>query len=277
MEGVIVEQPQHLDRADAERTDLLVVGGGLGGIGAALAALRLGCRVLLTEESPWLGGQLTSQAVPPDEHPWIAEQGATLSYADLRRRIRDHYRRNYPLTPEAAADPLLNPGGGGVSALCHEPRVAVAAIDELLAPFRSDQQLTVLTETRPVAATTDRDRITSVSLSRRTTAGEEHELTVEAPYIIDATELGDLLELAGVEHVIGTESRDDTGELHAVDGPARPLEQQSFTWCFALDYHPEADFTIDRPAGYDYWRDYRPSFWPAPLLSWDAHPGDTPP
>ena len=49
-------------------TDVLVVGGGLGGVAAALAAARSGRRAVLTEQYAWLGGQLTSQAVPPDEH-----------------------------------------------------------------------------------------------------------------------------------------------------------------------------------------------------------------
>ena len=249
-----------------QHTDVLVVGGGLGGIAASLAALRLGSRVVMTEESPWLGGQLTSQAVPPDEHPWIAEQGATQSYHQLRDLIRSYYVRNYPLTAEAAADPLLNPGGGGVSKLCHEPRVAVAAIDELLAPYRSDGQLTVLLDHEPTAADTDGDRVTAVTHRSRRSG---REVTVTAPMIIDATELGDLLELADIEHVNGAESRHDTGELHAIDGPAQPQDQQSFTWCFAVDYHPDADFTIDRPETYDFWRDYQLDFWPAPMLSWD--------
>jgi len=244
---------------------VLVVGGGLGGIAAALAALRTDCKVVLTEESAWLGGQLTSQAVPPDEHPWIAEQGATASYRDLRNRIRDYYVRNYPLTAEAAADPLLNPGGGGVSRLCHEPRVAVAAIDELLAPYRADGRLVVLTEHRPRAARTDGDRVTAVEFADDRSGSH---LVVTAPYVIDATELGDLLDLAQVEYVIGSESQDQTGELHASE-TAEPLDQQSFTWCFALDYTPDADFTIDRPETYDYWRHYRPEFWPGPLLGWD--------
>ena len=124
-------------------TDILIVGGGLGGVAAALAALRLGRKVILTEETDWLGGQMTAQAVPPDEHPWIESTGGTASYRLLRARIRDFYRRNYPLTPAARNEVNLNPGRGNVSPLCHEPRVALAAIDELLAPYRSSRQVDV--------------------------------------------------------------------------------------------------------------------------------------
>jgi NADPH-dependent 2,4-dienoyl-CoA reductase/sulfur reductase-like enzyme len=42
-------------------TDMLIVGGGLGGVAAALAAVRLGRAVILTEPTDWLGGQLTAQ------------------------------------------------------------------------------------------------------------------------------------------------------------------------------------------------------------------------
>ncbi|GMA23996.1 hypothetical protein GCM10025864_17550 [Luteimicrobium album] len=247
------------------QADIAVVGGGLGGIAAALAAAREGKRVVLTEESTWLGGQLTSQLVPPDEHPWIEATGRTRSYAELRDRIRAYYHRSYPLSPAAASEVRLNPGQGGVSALCHEPRAALAAIDEMLAPYEADRRLVVLREHEPVRVTTDGDRIASVTVRDRR-SGDEHDLV--ASYVIDATELGDLLELGGVEHVIGAESRDDTGELHAVDGPAAPLDQQAITWCFALDYLPGEDHTIERPAGYDAWRDYKPEFWPGPLFSW---------
>lgn len=251
-------------------TEVLVVGGGLGGVAAALAALRLGRRVVLSEESGWLGGQLTTQAVPPDEHPWIEQSGCTASYRLLRNKIRDYYRRNHPLTDASRTAPLINPGGGGVSPLCHEPLVAVAVIDELLAPYRCDRQLTVLLQHEPVAAETDGDRVLAVRLRSRVTG---RDVTVTAPYVIDATELGDLLPLAGVEHVTGAESRDDTGELHAVAGPPQPLDQQAFSWCFAVDHEPGADHTIPRPPDYDHWRARQPDFWPDRLLSWrDVHP-----
>jgi NADPH-dependent 2,4-dienoyl-CoA reductase/sulfur reductase-like enzyme len=117
--------------------DIAVVGGGLGGVAAALAAADVGRTVLLSEESDWLGGQLTSQAVPPDEHPWIEQFGCTERYRTLRDGIRDHYRRWYPLSDQAREARHLNPGLGTVSALCVEPRVGVMVIEAMLAASRS--------------------------------------------------------------------------------------------------------------------------------------------
>src|ERR1700730_18185262 len=95
--------------------DVAVIGGGVGGFAAALAALRNGMRVVLTEETNWIGGQLTSQAVPPDEHPWIEAFGCTRSYRNYRNAVRDYYRVHYPLTSVARSREDLNPGNGSVS------------------------------------------------------------------------------------------------------------------------------------------------------------------
>src|SRR5262249_58151980 len=115
--------------------DVAIVGGGLGGCAAALSALRAGRTVVLTEPTDWIGGQLTSQAVPPDEHPWVEQFGVNASYRELRQGIRDYYRRHYPVTAEALAARSLNPGNGGVSKLCHEPRAALAVLTAILAPY----------------------------------------------------------------------------------------------------------------------------------------------
>src|SRR6266567_3020979 len=87
--------PRALAAAREFRCDVAVIGGGVGGCAAALAAARNGMRVILTEETDWIGGQLTSQAVPPDEHAWIESFGCTRAYRDYRERVRDYYRRNY--------------------------------------------------------------------------------------------------------------------------------------------------------------------------------------
>ena len=253
-------------------TDILIVGGGLGGIAGALAALRLGRKVLLTEETDWIGGQLTAQAVPPDEHPWIESLGCTASYRRLREGIREYYRRHYPLLPDARAHARLNPGQGMVSALCHEPRVALAVLEEMLAPYRASRQLELLPRHRPVDAETDGDRVRAVTIEELETGDRT---AVQARYVLDATELGELLELAQVEHVIGAESQFDTGEPHALVGPPDPGDQQAISWCFALDYLPGEDHTIEMPEYYRFWRGYRAPFWPGPQLGWDDYNPET--
>lgn len=251
-------------------TDILIVGGGTGGVAAALAALRLGKKVIMTEETDWIGGQLTAQAVPPDENPWIETTGCTNSYRRWAQGVRAYYRRNYPLTEKARNIMLFNPGAGRVSRLCHEPRVGLTVIEEMLAPYRSSRQLEVLLKHKPVSAESDGDRVTAVTLLDEET-GEE--VTLSAPYILDATELGDLLEMADIEHVIGAESQDQTGEMHAVEGDPLPMDQQAVSWCFALDYLPGEDHTIDKPADYDFWKGYQADFWPGPQLGWvTSHP-----
>lgn len=245
--------------------DILIVGGGMGGVSAALSALRNGATVVLTEEYPWLGGQLTSQAVPLDEHTWIEETGATASYRQLRDGIREYYRRWYPLTEAARAQVHLNPGAGLVSAICHEPRVAVAVLEGMLAPYRSSGRLTVLQPAVPVAATTDGDRVVSVTVELREDGSRQ---TIEPKYVIDATELGDVLPLVGAEYVTGFESQSDTGEPSA-PAEAQPDNQQAFSWCFVLD-HVDGDHTIDKPANYDAWSKVQPDFWGAPMISLTA-------
>ncbi|MCR6485789.1 FAD-dependent oxidoreductase [Amycolatopsis sp. OK19-0408] len=245
-------------------TEILVVGGGLGGVAAALGAASHGRRVVLTEETGWLGGQLTAQAVPPDENPWIERFGSTRTYRELREGIRDHYRRHYPLRAEAARRADLNPGAGRVSKLCHEPRVALAVIEAMLAPHVSAGRIHVLRDHRPVEAHTTGDRVDAVVLE----SGQDR-VTVKARYVLDATENGDLLPLTGTEHVTGAEARSEHGEPHAPD-VADPADLQGFTYCFAVSHHEGENHVIDRPELYGFWRDYQPDFWPGPLLGFVA-------
>lgn len=248
----------------AYSTDVLVVGGGLGGVSATLAALRQGAKVILTEKLPWLGGQLTAQAVPPDEGPWIEQLIHSASYDAFRRAIRNYYRHNMPLTEAARAAVHLNPGQGNVGTLCHEPRVAVAVLNEMLAPHVAAGRLKVLHGLGPVSVEMEGDRCRAVTYE----APGGATVTVEARTVIDATEIGALLPLARVEHVLGAESRETTGELHAIDGPADPADQQAVTWGMALSYDPDGDHVIEKPATYETFRNMRLPFWPGPQFDW---------
>ncbi|OIO92670.1 MAG: FAD-dependent oxidoreductase [Armatimonadetes bacterium CG2_30_66_41] len=264
--------------------DVAVIGGGVGGCAAALAAAKQGLKVVLTEETEWIGGQLTQQAVPPDEHPWIEQFGCTRTYREYRNRVRDYYRRNYPLTAEAAARWDLNPGNGSVSRLCHEPRVGLAVLHEMLAPYVSDGRITLMHNVKAIAAETESDYVRSVTvrcsgapgaLSGHALAASPERLGLTAPCFLDATELGDLLPLTGTEYVTGFEAQFDTGEPHAPT-ESQPDNVQAFTCCFAVEHLPGEDHTLDKPAEYDFWRDYLPELtpaWPGKLFSWVmSHP-----
>lgn len=246
-------------------TEILVVGGGLGGVAAALAASRAGHRVVLTEETDWIGGQSTAQAVPPDENPWIERFGSTATYREYRTGIRDYYRRHYPLRAEALRIADLNPGAGRVSKLCHEPRVALAVLEAMLAPQVASGRLTVLLRHRPVATETTGDVVDAVVLADE----NDERVVIRAEYVLDATENGDLLPMSGVEYAVGAEAQSEYDEPHAPD-KADPSNLQGITYCFAMSHHSGQDHVIDRPEMFDFWRSYQPDFWPGPLLGFLA-------
>jgi hypothetical protein len=238
--------------------DVIIAGAGLGGCAAALAALRNNLKVILTEETDWPGGQISQQGVPPDEHQWIETHGCTRSYRDFRNKIREYYFRNYPLTDSARNNKFLNPGDGSVSRLCHEPAVAVSVLSEFMNPYISCGRLIFLKNHKIISADVNRDRVRSVEALNLLTGKSR---ILDAPWFIDATETGALLPLSGTEYVTGSESRSDTGELHAGE-KANPENNQSFTVCFAIDYIEGEDHTIEKPAEYEFWRNHTPPLTP---------------
>jgi hypothetical protein len=257
--------PEKNERHKELSADVIICGGGLGGCAAALAALRNHMNVILTEETDWIGGQLTQQGVPPDEHEWIESTGGTQLYRDLRNSVRQYYKHNYSLTASAQADKYFDPGKGAVSKLCHEPRVALAVLSQMLEPYLKSGKLILLKNSGITAADYSGDVIRSVTSTNILTGDST---ILSAPYFIDATELGDVLPITGTEFITGSESRKDTRELHAPE-KADPQNIQSFNHCFAIDHIHGEDHTIEKPRDYDFWHDFKPQLkppWPGKLL-----------
>ncbi len=263
-----------MSRMPGANCDILIVGGGTGGAAAAMMACELGHSVILTEETDWLGGQLTAQIVPPDEHPWIEQFGCTERYRTYRRLVRQYYRDHKNLTREAQLKRTLNPGSGWVSRLCHEPKVGVAVIAEMLRPYLASGSLTILYRRKAHSADVQDDRVRSVRfLNLKNGKFEEYSGSV----VLDATELGDLLPMTGTEYVIGAESIDQSKEPNSVNGNPEPDNVQGLTWCFAMGHADGTDHRIAKPAQYDKWRTWKPDFWPGPLLGFQvlhAHTGE---
>jgi FAD dependent oxidoreductase len=192
-----------------------------------LAAARRGCSVCVIEETDWLGGQFTSQGVAAfDEHAYIEAFGGTASYYQLRRAIRDIYRSAASKVPD---DCPFNPGNCWVSSLAFEPAVAAAHIDKVVG---ASGRIVVYRRAKASAAVVDENRIMSVVVASLTGT---RAWRFHPKYVLDATDLGDLLPLTGTEYQVGAETVRQTGEPHAQPLEARPECVQSYTYTFALE------------------------------------------
>jgi hypothetical protein len=232
------------DSASADSCEILIAGGGTGGVAAALAAARSGRRVVLLEETDWLGGQMTSQGVSAlDEHEHIESFGGTRSYYELRARLREHYGKP-------------NPGACWVTRLAFEPRVAVGVIDGMLKPYVEPEKLSIRRRMKTVAVTTESDRISEVVAMG---LDDGRLVRFRPELVIDATELGDVLPLCGAELVVGAETVAETGEAQAQPLEAKPHCVQSFTYTFACERRGAGEnHVIARPEKYEHYKSAQP-------------------
>ena len=252
--SVAVVRVPDVSAARAIECDVLVAGGGTGGVAAALAAARGGKRVHLLEETDWIGGQLTAQGISAlDEQDHIEAFGGTASYYQLRNALRDHYR---PFAGTAGQQPHFNPGSCWVTRVAFEPKVGVDVMMAQLEPHIREGRLTLHLRTKIAAVETEGDRI--VAVTAISFAGRPP-LCFRPAMVLDATELGDLLPLAGAEYVVGAETIADTGEPHAQPTSPKPHCVQSFTYVFGLERRPDGEsHVITQPARYDFFRASQP-------------------
>ena len=254
--------------------DVVIIGGSIGGVMAARAAASHGLRVLLTEETAWIGGQLTSQAVPPDEHPFIESFGCTATYRAFRDAVRQTMKTRYPVKPYVHGLAHWNPGHASVSRLSAPPAIMLEVLEEMLRPYVESGHLTIMHHHRVVAARHDDKQVFELTLEH---LGDNTSMTVTGTYYLDATDIGELLPLTGTAFVTGAESIADTGEPNALDQPL-PDDMQPVTWVAAVGYDPQHSQSVKKPVSYDF---FKSAIWPCDdthVLSWygpDSSTGKT--
>lgn len=214
--------------------DVVVVGGGTGGTAAGICSARSGASVMIAVEEPWLGGMLTSAGV-----------GA----------IDGNYRMRGGIFAEFSDSVAIRYGGydslktGWVSNIMFEPSVGAEILDNMAAA-------------EPCLDVSKGICLENISRAgeywklRFIDAGSGRECTVRAKVVIDGTETGDVMKMAGVSCHAGMDSRYVTRESIAPEESNGIV--QDMTWVAVLkDYGPDADVTIARPEGYnpDLYRD----------------------
>lgn len=226
--------------------DVVIFGGSLGGTIAAYSAAKSGKSVGLFEKTDWIGGQLTSQAVPPDEHRWIEETGCSATYRSYRNAVRNYYRNHPMIADELKNKEFFCPGGSTVSRLSHPPRLALKLLTDMLQPYLDAGTLKIFYRCDLREAKTDGDVVRSLTIKT-----ENETFCVTGKYFLDADDEGELIYKSGCEYVTGAESREMTGEPSACER-YMPEDRQPVTWSMAFENRRAGDYVIDKPEEYDY-------------------------
>jgi len=210
------------------QTDVLVIGGTTGGISAGLQSARLNTATLIIEETAWLGGMISAQGVSAIDGNHNLHSGI---WNEFRNNLRTHY---------GSAKALET---GWVSNTQFEPHVGDSIFKAMAA---AENQLKVIYGYHVTEILKEGNKVTGAVF----TNNKNEKLTVSAKIVIDATDLGDGLALAGADYDLGMESRLDTGEEMAPEFANDIV--QDLTWVAVLkDYGKDADKTIAKPDGYD--------------------------
>ena len=236
---------------------ILVVGGSTAAYSATLGALQAGATVCLVQPQLVLGGQFTAQALPASDdgrlmstQPGISQvAGETFAISRTQRQFRQRQREGQKINGQMVS----NPGGGWVSNFAVTPVVAANALDEMLETYINLNQLTLIPLAKPKEVLIDESpgrprRVTGVVFQD---VRNNRQFSVNAEIVIEATDLGDLLELGNIESRVGQESRNDTGEA-ILSETAFPMCQQAFTFCAVVEKTPPGSgVPINAPEGYE--------------------------
>ena len=165
--------------------DIVIAEASLGGVAAAIQALRLGSKVCMSSMTDWVGGQLTNQGVPIDEpYSWgladrqfLSRYGHKVGGAWIVRhegQISGGVYSDYPHIDEVekSMSPLLDRVKSSlapcwVSTHCFPPSEGNRALRDILSPWERSGQLVLLLETVPKRVVMDHGRIKSVDFVQR--------------------------------------------------------------------------------------------------------------
>lgn len=187
--------------------DLVVVGGGIAGMCAAVAAARGGCRVALVNDRPVLGGNNSHEVRV--HLGGISEVGP---YPALGRLLREfgHSRSGNAMPADYYED---------------------AKKDSFI---RAEQNITLYASCRAVAVTKEGNRITSVTIENTESADRT---VLTAPVFSDCTGDGTVGYLAGADYRMGREAAAEYGESIAPRQADSTVMGASVQWYAKTDSH----------------------------------------
>lgn len=242
MKRILILAAVLLSSCAGQNVDVLIVGGGASGISAGVQSARMGVSTVIVEQTPWVGGMLTSAGVSCVDGNYNLRGGIFGEFADS-------LAARYGGWEELKT--------GWVSHINFEPHVGQQVLTNIAHSCGS--LLQVVRSTR-VTAVSGKEGTWKVSVENE----DGRKLAYRAKVLIDATELGDIAKECGAQYRIGMEAASLTGESIAPEQSNDVI--QDLTYVAVLkDYGPDADMTVDMPEGYD----------PAPFVNSAQNPLNT--
>ncbi len=213
---------------NTQQTSVLIIGGTTSGISAGLQAARMDVQTLIVEETPWLGGMITAAGVSATDGNHRLHSGI---WNEFREKLRNHYGSAAALST------------GWVSNTQFEPHVGDSIFKALAS---QEKQLSIVYGYHLTKILKKGSKITGAEFENNS----KEKLRIDAEIVVDATDLGDGLAMAGAAYDLGMEARSVTGEANAPDVANNMV--QDLTWAAVLkDFGPGTDKTIEKPLGYN--------------------------
>ncbi|KPQ00940.1 MAG: FAD dependent oxidoreductase [Bacteroidetes bacterium HLUCCA01] len=209
-------------------TDVLIIGAGASGTMASIQAARLGADVVVVEETPWVGGMLTSAGVAAIDGNHRMPSGL---WGEFRSHLYAHYGG-----PDSVET-------GWVSNTLFEPHVGQRILADMM---EEENQIVRLHGYRLTEIIKDSNRVTGAIF----TGDEGKKLQVNATITIAADEYGDALAMSGANYRFGWEPRADYGDTFAPEVGNALIQDLTYV-AILRDFGPDADMTIPEPEGYD--------------------------
>lgn len=200
--------------------DVLVIGGGTSGTMAGIQSARMGVKTIVVEETPWLGGMMTSAGVSAIDGNHNLPSGL---WAEFRNELIKYYGNEEKLA------------SGWVSKVMFEPYVAQKILRQMCA---REKNLTIISSVKFMDIK---------KKSEGWTVDFSDNITINAKILIDGTELGDVAAKVGVKYDVGMESKATYNERIAPEKANNIV--QDLTYVAVLKEY-NRDVTIVKPINY---------------------------
>jgi len=203
----------------SRKYDVLVAGAGTGGWATAVQAARMGCSVLLIDETDWIGGQMTAAGVTSmDEGMVIRQQG-------IYNEFYNSAVRKYKEMGKSVSTCYFN-----TNSIAVEPKIGQKILYDFIDKVNKEGlgHIEVLLRTKILKVYRHGNRVKGVDVMNTDQAGF-HKKRINCTILVDATEYGDVIPLTGARYRIGKSTSDN------IDLDARI---QSNTWTAVIKEYP---------------------------------------